>query len=107
MEELGGEAINQVITLSISEAACPGDWKSLERMSLIGRAGTPLPGGSVSDCKVTVLAQNLGSSSGEEDAPSEIRVGGSGEHTSFQANAWIPEPGSHLTTSVCLKVARK
>ena len=66
MEELGGESHKSSNYPRYKKLPALEDWKSLERMSLIGRAGTPFPGGSVSDCKVTVLAQNLGSSSGKE-----------------------------------------
>lgn len=66
MEELGGESHKSSNYPRYKQLPAAEDWKSLERMSLIGRAGTPFSGCSVSGCKVSVLAQNRGSSSGEE-----------------------------------------
>ena len=66
MEELGGESHKSSNYPRYKQLPAAEDWKSLEWMSLIGRAGTPFSGCSVSGCKVSVLAQNRGSSSGEE-----------------------------------------
>ena len=105
MEELGGESHKSSNYPWYKKLPALEDSKSLERMSLIGRAGTPFPGGSVSGCKVTVGPEPRVFIRGGRQHPPRLGLGR--VSTPVPGQRLDAQPGSHLTTSVCLKVSRK
>lgn len=105
MEELGGESHKSSNYPRYKKLPALEDSKSLERMSLIGRAGTPFPRGSVSDCKVTVGSEPRVFIRGGRQHPPRLGLGR--VSTPVPGQRLDAQPGSHLTTSVCLKVSRK